>query len=258
VPYVRESWFAGEQFDDLDAARSSARAWCRDIAGTRIHGTTRAVPRDVFEGEELGLLRPAPADTYDVPHWGEAKVHPDHHIQVLKALYSLPTRYIGKSVRVRADRRTVRVYIRSELIKTHPRVAAGKRSTDPNDYPQQVRGYAMRSVDGLLERAKERGHHVGLLAARLLGGPLPWTTMRQGYELVRLCDRHGNARVDALCKRALDFDVIDVPRIGRMLKLAIAGEERASEDGKLRTLPNTTPRFARSNDRFITRKDGEQ
>jgi transposase len=67
VPYVRESWFAGEQFDDLDAARASARAWCRDIAGTRIHGTTRAVPRDVFESEEAGLLRPAPADTYGPP-----------------------------------------------------------------------------------------------------------------------------------------------------------------------------------------------
>jgi hypothetical protein len=160
------------------------------------------------------------AGPYDVPHWGEAKVHPDHHIQVLKSLYSLPTRYIGKVVRVRADRRTVRVYVRSELVKTHPRVLPGKRSTDPNDYPQHVRGYAMRSVDALLERAKERGHHVGLLAQRLLGGPLPWTTMRQGYELVRLCDRHGDARVDALCKRALDFDVIDVPRIGRMLKLA--------------------------------------
>jgi transposase len=258
VPYVRESWFAGEQFDDLEAARASARAWCRDIAGTRIHGTTRAVPRDVFEHEELKLLRPAPTDIYDVPHWCEAKVHPDHHIQVLKALYSVPTRYIGKSVRVRADRSIVRVYLRAELIKTHPRVAAGKRSTDPNDYPQHVRGYAMRSVDGLLARAKERGEHVGLFAQRLLGGPLPWTTMRQGYELVRLCDRHGNARVDALCKRALDFDVIDVPRIGRMLKLAIAGEERASEDGKLRSLPNATPRFARSRDRFVTRKDGER
>jgi transposase len=256
VAYVRESWFAGERFADLQAAREHARQWCREIAGARIHGTTRAVPRDVFEAEELALLRPAPDDTYDVPNWGVAKVHPDHHIQVLKGLYSVPTRYIGKRVRVRADSRIVRVYLATELIKTHPRVAAGKRSTDPNDYPQEVRGYAMRSVDGLLARAKERGEHVGIFAQRLLGGPLPWTTMRQGYALVRLCDRHGDARVDALCKRALDFEVIDVPRITRMLKLAIAGEERASEDGKLRSLPSATPRFARSSDRFVTRKDG--
>ncbi len=256
VPYVRESWFAGERFADLEAARHSAREWCRGVAGGRIHGTTRAVPREVFEEQERPLLRPAPEDTYDVPHWTEAKVHPDHHIQVLKSLYSLPTRFIGKRVRVRADRRIVRIYIRTELIKTHPRVAPGKRSTDPNDYPQERRGYAMRSVDGLLARAKDRGEHIGAFAQRLLGGPLPWTTMRQGYELVRLCDRHGDARVDALCKRALDFDVIDVPRLGRMLKLAIAVEERASEDGKLRALPTTAPRFARSSETFATRKDG--
>jgi transposase len=258
MPYVRESWFAGEQFADLQAARASARHWCSDVAGVRIHGTTRAMPREVFEREELPLLKPAPQDSYDVPHWSDAKVHPDHHVQVLKSLYSVPTRFIGKQVRVRADRRIVRIYLRQELIKTHPRMAPGKRSTDPNDYPQHLRGYAMRSVDGLLTRAKERGEHVGLFAQRLLGGPLPWTTMRQGYELLRLCDRHGNARVDALCRHALEFDVIDVPRIGRMIKLAIAGEQRAAEDGKLRTLPNTAPRFARPAERFVTRKDGAE
>ena len=256
MPYVRESWFAGEQFADLRAARDDAGRWCREIAGTRIHGSTRAQPREVFEQNELSLLRPAPESTYDVPHWGDAKVHPDHHVQVLKSLYSVPTRFIGKMVRVRADRRTVRIYVRSEMIKTHPRVAPGKRSTDPSDYPTGKAEYAMRSIDGLRARLEKRGEHVGAYAKRLLGGPLPWTTMRQGYELERLCDRYGEPRVDALCKRAIEFDVIDVPRIGRMLKLAIAGEERASEDGKLRTLPSATPpRFARERERFATRND---
>ncbi len=139
------------------------------------------------------------------------------------------------------------------------RVAVGKRSTDPNDYPEGVGAYAMRRVDALLGRAKERGEHVALFAEMPRGGPLPWTTMRQGYELVRLCDRYGDPRVDALCKRALDFGVIDVPGIGRMLKLAIAGEECASEDGKLRTLPSAAPpRFASSSERFVTRKEGER
>ena len=259
VAYVRESWFAGEQFDDLEDARRDAEKWCRDTAGTRVHGTTRAVPRDVFEQQEKSLLGPAPTERFDVPHWADAKVHPDHHVQVLKSLYSVPTRYIGKVVRVRADSRIVRIYLGTELIKTHPRVAAGKRSTDPNDYPTGVSGYAMRNVDALLTRARERGPHVGIYAEKLLGGPLPWTTMRHGYELVRLCDRYGDARVDAVCQRALEFDVVDVPRVSRMLKRAIAGEERATEDGKLRTLPSAgPPRFARATDRFTTRKEGER
>lgn len=257
VPYVRESWFDGERFDDIEHARRCAEHWCRDIAGTRIHGTTRAMPREIFDAEEKARLQSPPTERFDVPHWCDPKVHPDHHVQVLKSLYSVPTRYIGRKVRVRADRSKVLIYAGTELIKAHPRVRPGKRSTDPNDYPAGKSAYAMRSVDALLARAKERGPNVGAYAEKLLGGPLPWTTMRQGYELVRLCDRFGDARVDAVCKRSLDFDVVDVPRIAKMLKLAIVGEERASEDGKLRKLPNP-PRFARSSDRFTTRKDGEQ
>lgn len=256
VAYVRESWWAGERFGSLDAARASAAHWCREIAGMRVHGTTRARPRELFEQEERALLSPAPTERFDVPHWGTAKVHPDHHVQVLKSLYSVPTKYIGRDVRVRADRRTVRVYSGTELIKTHPRVAVGKRSTDPNDYPSGVAPLAMRSVDALLARAQTRGEHVGRYATRLLGGPLPWTTMRQGYELVRLCDRYGDARVDAVCKSALDFDVIDVPRIGRMLKHAIRVEDAALENGNVRRLPSA-PRFARSADRFTARKEVE-
>jgi len=48
VRYVRDNWFAGESFDDLAEARGSATHWCREVAGTRVHGTTRRVPRDVY------------------------------------------------------------------------------------------------------------------------------------------------------------------------------------------------------------------
>jgi hypothetical protein len=135
-------------------------------------------------------------------------------------------------------------------------VRVGKRSTDPNDYPPGKSAYAMRSVDALIARSREYGEHIGIFATRLLGGPLPWTVMRQGYELVRLCERHGEVRVDALCKHALDFDVLDVMRIRRMLQHATAVEERATDDGKLHALPSASPRFARSSERFATRKDG--
>lgn len=37
---------------------------------------------------------------------------------------------------------------------------------------------------------------------------------------MRLCDRRGTDRVEAAFARAIAFDVCDVPRIERMLKLA--------------------------------------
>jgi transposase len=252
VPYVRERWFAGESFsDDLAELRSSAERWCVDVAGARIHGTTRRVPREVFEAEERSRLLPAPTAPFDVPKWTKAKVHPDHHVQVAYALYSVPTRYRGQAVRIRLDRATVRIYAGNDLVKTHPRVAPGKRSTDTADYPVGTAPYARRSVDGLIAKGREQGEHVGIYAERLLAGPLPWTRMRQAYGLLRLCDRYGAQRVDALCARALAFDVLDVPRIERMLKAARATEEAAPTG---RVLPLPTSRFARDPSSFATMK----
>jgi transposase len=250
VPYVRERWFAGEVFsDDLAVLRESAQQWCIDVAGARIHGTTRRVPREVFETEERARLLPAPTAPFDVPRWTRAKVHPDHHVQVAYSLYSVPTRYRGKTLRVRIDRKSVLLYLGNDLVKTHPRVAPGKRSTDTADYPAGTAPYARRSVDGIIARSRDQGEHVGVFAERLLAGPLPWTRMRQAYGLLRLCERYGAGRVNALCARSLAFDVLDVPRLERMLKAAKTAEESAPA-GNVVPLPKS--RFARDPDSFAT------
>lgn len=250
VPYVRERWFAGENFsDDLDVLRASAARWCVDVAGSRIHGTTRRVPREVFEAEERSHLAPAPTAPFDVPRWTRAKVHPDHHLQVAHALYSVPTKYRGQRMRVRVDQKTVRIYAGNDLVKVHSRVAPGKRSTDASDYPVGTAPYARRSVDGIIAKARDFGEHVGTYAEQLLAGPLPWTRMRQAYGLLRLCERYGAARVDALCTRSLAFGVVDVSRIERMLKTARSAEE-ASPMGTVVSIP--TSRFARDPASFAT------
>jgi len=175
----------------------------------------------VFEATEKPAMLEPPAEPFDVPLWvDEAKVHPDHHIQIACALYSVPTLYLRKKVRARADKTTVKIYFGTKLIKVHPRKPPGGRSTDTSDYPAGKAAYALRSVDALLARAKDKGAHVGVYAKRLLGGPLPWTRMRQAYALLRLCDKYGDGRVEAACQSALAFDVVDVSRITRMLKTA--------------------------------------
>jgi hypothetical protein len=76
--------------------------------------------------------------------------------------------------------------------------------------------------------------------------------MRQAYALLRLCDKYGEGRVEAVCQSALAFDVVDVGRITRMLKLATKPQTvDASGKGKLVQL--TLPRFARSEEHFQTR-----
>jgi transposase len=251
VPYVRESWFDGETFTGIDDARRSAEAWCKDVAGARVHGSTREVPKDVFLAREKPHMLAPPTAPFDVPLWADAKVHPDHHIQVARALYSVPTRYLHKSVRVRADSTTVKIYLGTELIKMHPRRPPGARSTDTSDYPVGKSEYALRSVDALVKRAKDKGTHVGIYAERIVSGPLPWTRMRAAYALLSLCEKFGDGRVEAVCQSALAFDVVDVARITKMLKTAAKPAAPSARGATVVQLP--LPRFARTHEHFVTR-----
>lgn len=255
IAYVRERCFDGEQLRSLAEARAHAERWCREVAGTRVHGTTRQVPREVYERDEKPRMQPPPSTAFDVPAWSTAKVHPDHHVQIARALYSVPTAYIGQRLEVRVDRTSVRLYLAAECVKVHPRVPPGKRSTDTSDYPVGKAGYASRSVEALIGRARARGPRVEEFVTRLLGGPLPWTRMRAAYGLLRLCERYGDERVDALCGRALAFDVLDVRRIEGMLKSAQKAEDDGAARGQLVQLP--VGRFARDAASFVTRRSDE-
>jgi transposase len=220
VQYVRESWFRGEQFTDLADAQRRAELWCRTTAGLRVHGTTAQRPAEHFAAEEQHRLLAVPASRYDVPIFATPKVARDLHVEVARGLYSVPGELIGQRVEVRADTGLVKIFSRGQLIKTHPRVKPGGRSTDPADYPVGRREYALRDVATLTAKATTAGPAVGLYAARLLDTPLPWTRMRTVYRLLGLVRSYGPGAVEAACARALELDVVDVLKIAKMLEQA--------------------------------------
>lgn len=257
VPYVRNSFFAGETFIDLADAQRRVEVWCCERAGMRIHGTTQLRPAEHFRVEEQPVLAAAPAAPYDVPIYAVAKVHRDHHIEVAKSLYSIPGNLIGTRVDVRADRSLVRVFSRGQLIKVHPRQTPGGRSTDPEDLPSDKTIYAMRDLDKLQRLAAGHGPAIGAYATALLDIPLPWTKMRQVYALLGLVKKWGPDRVNAACERALDAEAVNVGLIGRMLERGT--EQEAGVPGQ-QALPGAVvaPRFARDDSHFAVRAGNKE
>lgn len=234
VATVRDDCFAGELLTTLEDARAHAVRWCRDEYGGRRHSRTQRFPREHFDSEEQPVLRPRPAVPYDVPLWAAPKVARDQHAQVAKALYSLPRQYVGRTLRARADPHTVRFYDGAVLIKTHPRMAAGARSTDTIDFPPERTWYALRDVHALERQARSYGDAIGRFAAALLDSPLPWTRMRRVYALLGLVRRYGAARVDDTCVTALAAEMLDVQRLKRMLALA---QPPGADPASARVLP---------------------
>lgn len=220
VQYVRNNFFAGEDFADLADAQHRARLWCAQNAGLRMHGTTCAQPAVVFAEREVEHLLAAPTARYAVPVYAEVKVARDYHVQLAKALYSIPHQLRGQTLSARADAELAKFYHRGQLIKTHPRQPAGSRSTDPVDLPPDKTGYAMRDLQRLIATAAAHGPDIGVYAERLLDHDLPWTRMRQVYRLLGLVKRYGPDPVQAACGRSLELDVVSVTKIAAMLEQA--------------------------------------
>ena len=249
VPFVRNSMFAGEGFVDLAHAQRHAEGWCRTRAGLRTHGTTQCRPAELFALEEQPRLLAAPASPYDLPVYATPKVHRDHHVEVAKALYSVPGDLIGEHVDARADRQLVRISHRGQLVKVHPRMAAGGRSTDPHDLPSERTVYALRDIEALTRQAAGQGAAIGAYAAAVLEHPLPWTKMRQVYALLGLVKRWGPERVEAACARALEAEAVSVGLIGRMIERATEAEPAAAAAPPPTA---TAARFARGPEHFAT------
>jgi len=220
VQIVRDDCFAGERLETLEQARTHAQQWCLEDYGLRRHSTTQRLPREHCETEERPHLLPPPTAPYDVPLWAEPKVARDQHALVAKALYSLPTEFVGKRLCARADRSTVRFYDRGGLVKVHPRKPPGKRSTDVADFPEHKRVYALRDVHYLQSQATAGGPMIGRFAAAVLAVPLPWTRMRRVYALLGLVRTYGAARVEAACTTALAAEMLSVRRLKAMLEHA--------------------------------------
>ena len=227
MQYVRGNFWAGESFVDLADAQARAESWCAHRAGMRVHGTTQRRPAEMFAELEAGCLLPVPA-AYDQPIFTRVKVHRDFHVEVAKALYSVPQAHLGRYLDARADSELVKLYATGgpagagggRLVKTHPRQPPGGRSTDPGDLPEHKAGYAMRDLTRLIAICAGHGPSIGIYAERLLDDPLPWTRMRSVYRLQGLVTRYGTDPVETACTRALDLDVVSVSKIAAMLAKA--------------------------------------
>ena len=249
VRYVRKDFFGGESFRSLEEIRIAAVRWCREIAGLRDHNTTHRQPAVHFLETDATVLKPKPDTAYDTPKWTEHTVGRDHAITVQKALYSVPHHVVGK-VRVRADRATVKIYQRRQIVKVHPRVPIGEKQLDPADAPPGRADVVDRTAKSLFERADEHSDVVGTYARRLAPDPeLRISEIRKVWRLMTACQVYGSAAVSEACSRALELDVIDIKRIERMLEKGLERREVVTvrtpkREGKVYTFERPASAFS--------------
>lgn len=204
IPFIRGDFWRGRTFTTLAEMSVALELWCTEVAGMRIHGTTKERPIEVFRAIELPALLPLPMTPWEPATWAQAKVARDCSVQVAGSWYSVPYQHVGKYLNVRLTSRLVQCYRDYTLVKTHLRVPKGRRSIDWDDYPSEKAAFFRRSPDWCRAQARNLGLAVGAAVTAMLELHALYR-LRQAQGVIRLADRYGAERLDAACSRALAF-----------------------------------------------------
>jgi transposase len=122
--YIRQDFFLGRSFRDLDDMNQQLDHWLDTVANARIHGTTNRVVCEAF-ADEQATLQALPAMAFNTVLKLERRITKDGMISVDGNLYSVPdgTRRRAVEVHVLADK--VRIFEADTLIAEH-RILAGR------------------------------------------------------------------------------------------------------------------------------------
>lgn len=205
VKYVKRAFVPLRDFRDLVDGNRQLRAWVMGEAGVRCHGTTREQPLARFADTEKALLQPLPDVAPELAVWAMVRVHGDAHVQFEKALYSVPFRLIAQRLWLKASTGLISVFQDHLLVAAHPRLAPGQRSTLPDHLPPEALAWSLADPQYCLAAAERIGRHCRLVIERLFGDRV-LDKLRAAQGVIRLAKTHGNARLEAACQRALEFD----------------------------------------------------
>jgi len=207
IKYVKNNFFLGRKFSNEQEIKERLNRWCNKV-NYRIHGTTRKVPKEVFEKEEKVKLIPLPKEEFKLASVGIRKVYYDCHIYVDYNYYSVPFEYVGKEVEIELAKNLLKVFYQGKEIAVHPRLSGrGKFRTNNSHYP----AYKRYSDTEYQERYQAKMAHIGTYAEQLFfliikEHPKDWNRTVQG--ILSLQKIYPREVIEATCKRALSFGVI--------------------------------------------------
>jgi hypothetical protein len=214
---VKQNFLPLREFRDLADVNRQLREWVLETAGNRLHGSTKQRPLDMFAKMEANALQQLPEHHVELAAWGQGKVHGDCHVQYEKCRYSVPFKYIHKTVWIKATEKMVFIYDAHELLATHSRgKVPGQISTIPDHYPPEGQAYLMQDPQWCLKQAEKIGPFC-LNVIETLFADRAMEKLRAAYGIINLGKKYGPRRLEKACIRALHYNVVSYRSIKDIL-----------------------------------------
>jgi len=247
VKYVKNNFFASRPDErSADILSRELQRWVLEVAGQRVHGTTRQRPFMVFETIERAALKPLPERRPELVIWHQAKLHRDCHVVFRGAMYSAPWRLIGKQLWVRAERCCVQLFCDDTRVAIHEIQKPGKRRTDERHLPEHRSDYRHRARSYWEMRADAFGPEVGAYIREVFDSDDVLDQLRTVQAIVTHLADFPPDRARAACLRASFYASYKYGAIKTILRKGLDFEPLPQAVAAAGSGSIAHPRFARN------------
>jgi transposase len=222
--YIERNFLAGRTFTDWQDLNSQARAWCINVANSKIKRSLGMSPEAAYimEKPHLQSLPPYIPPVYQTLYRG---VDVAGYVRVDTNRYSVPERLIGKEVEVHKSWDRVEIFwkhqkvadherlidkreTRSTLKGHHPPLNRQKAHSGPCKEEKDLQGYSER-LDLYVEGLKKRS---------------PGRAVRQMQRLLTLKRTYPEKPFLKAVEQALHYGMYDLSRLEQMVLSHVAGD----------------------------------
>jgi transposase len=200
ISFMRRRFLPGRRFADLADLNRQARTWRDTYANPREHEITGKVPALVFEHEEKAHLAAIKQGPFDARDQDSATVDKTFRVRFDRNRYSVPWRFVGQHVTLRADDTHVDIFLGPRRIARHLRCWSIREDIEDPEHRRGLKEHKPKAAaDRLPHALAGLGDH-GRNYFRVLaaGGR---SVRRETIRLTLLCELFGESQVrDAMAE----------------------------------------------------------
>lgn len=220
--YVENNFLNARDFTDWSDLNRQAIQWCDQTANAKIKRSLGSTPEQVFQEQEKQQLQPLPAFIPPVYESYSRVVDSQGYIHLETHRYSVPEKYLGKTVKVLKYHQKIEVHYQNESIASHPRIQEGrsKRSTIKGHHASVVRHVKKTSLyePELVDHHPVLDEYVGHLKKRA-----PGRGNAKLRQLLHLKKSYPWTAFLAAVTKAHQYGLYDIARLEQMVLKNVEG-----------------------------------
>jgi transposase len=137
IGFVKKNFLAGLELPDFNALQPAAALWVDTVANVRVHSATHQRPVDLFE-QERTKLRPLNPAGFDLARVFTVRASRQFRVAFDANHYSVPARYAGERLLLKASPDRVCLYHDDRLVARHRRSFDRHQDIEDPDHARPV------------------------------------------------------------------------------------------------------------------------